>query len=534
MPDRHNHYVLKTLPPFSYTVFRHFAARPHTDDDASMTPARREPVPVSALDVVELGWALQQDDAKPRTAVLERDRLAAQQLPADLPPESHTARLLAWLRITRDPDRAQLRRRTAAGLSAVTAGLVLIGLALGYTSALAVFAYDGNQPVNVVRALLVYGLANLVLLALTILFVLPHQSSPRHQNNTEPKENFLTGLRDALLWISPGRLGTLLLRVLPGDLKHTAQHLQTHHRVYGHAQALQIITWSQTLGTAFHAAALAGFLQLVLFTDLAFGWATTLGVGPESFHSLTAWIAIPWSWLGFGNPSWSLVQNSRFFRGQPFEADGLQAWWPFVLMVMLTYGILPRIAARIVAGRFLNRAFAAALRWTPGAGEVLARLAAASASGQAPTPEAPPTPTPTATLPASTPPPQASPLKPQPSTHSIGWAGLPADHAAGGTQSLDQDRATIQALADTVANADTPPIITLRVKAYEPPVLEILDFLTDLREALGDAIPIHTELVGQPHPTATQTQVWQQRLATLNDPWLRVTPGSSPAEPTDA
>ncbi|MEM6553637.1 MAG: DUF2868 domain-containing protein [Planctomycetota bacterium] len=496
-----------------------------------MTPARREPAPVSARDVVELGWALQQDDAKPRTAVLERDRLAAQQLAADLPPEHHTARLLAWLRITRDPDRAQLRRRTAAGLSAVTAGLVLIGIILGYTSALAVFAYDGNQPVNIVCALLVYGIANLALLALTILLVLPQQAIPLKRDG-EPKENFLTGLRDALLWISPGRLGSLLLRVLPGDLKHTAQHLQTHHRVYGHAQAWQIITWSQTLAIAFHAAALAAFLQLVLFTDLAFGWATTLDLGPESFHTLTAWIALPWSWLGFANPSWTLVHDSRFFRGQPFDANGLQAWWPFVLMVMLTYGILPRIAARIIAGLLLNRAFAAALRWTPGAGEVLARLAAASATGQATTPEASPEPT----APSSTPAPETTPAPTSPTTHTltIGWAGLSADHAAGGAQSLEQDRATIQALADTVANADTPPVITLRVKAYEPPVLEILDFLTDLRQALGDAIPIHAELVGQPQPTTTQTQVWQQRLATLNDPWLRITPGSSPPEPADA
>ncbi|MEM1212829.1 MAG: DUF2868 domain-containing protein [Planctomycetota bacterium] len=500
-----------------------------------MTPPRRTPVEVSALDVVELGWALQQDDAQPRAAVLERDRLAAQQLdPAQTEPMAH---LLAWLRITRNPDRAQLRRRTSAGLSAVTAGLVVIGLALGYASALAVFAYDGQEPVNVVRALLVYGLANLALLTLTVLLVLPHprKSSPAH-NTHDPREGFLTGLRDALLWISPGRLGSLLLRVLPGDLQHTANHLQTHHRVYGRVQAWQVITWSQTLGTAFHAAALVGFLQLVLFTDLAFGWATTLGVGPEAFRQVVAWVALPWGWLGFAEPQWTLVQQSRFFRGQSFDADGLQAWWPFVLMVMLVYGIVPRIIARLWAGRRLGLALAAALRWTPGAGEVLARLTAASATGQAPTPEAPPaspTPNPTQAPSPTTPTTPAVPLQHQAST-TLGWAGLAGDHPVGGAQSLEQDRATIQAVADTVAQADVPPVITLRVKAYEPPVLEVLDFLTDLRQALGDAIPIHAELIGQPQPTPTQTQVWQQRLATLNDPWLRVTPGSSAPEPTDA
>ena len=42
---------------------------------------------------------------------------------------------------------------------------------------------------------------------------------------------------------------------------------------------------------------LAATLTRVAFSDLAFGWQSTLKVGAQGMHSLVWVLSLPWSWL---------------------------------------------------------------------------------------------------------------------------------------------------------------------------------------------------------------------------------------------
>jgi hypothetical protein len=105
----------------------------------------------------------------------------------------------------------------------------------------------------------------------------------------------------------------------------------------------------------FNLGALAVLLVEVTVTDLAFGWSTTLQLGPERFYQLCERLSVPWSrWLPEAIPSLDLVQATQYFRLEGAyvgAAEGARIadpalsgqWWPFLAACLFFYGLLPRV-----------------------------------------------------------------------------------------------------------------------------------------------------------------------------------------------
>lgn len=104
---------------------------------------------------------------------------------------------------------------------------------------------------------------------------------------------------------------------------------------------------------------LLALFVLVMFTDLAFGWSTTIDMAATSVAAACRWLAWPWSgWLPGAVPDMALVESSRFFRLEDRDLDraaaaGLGLWWLFVAMCILTWGLLPRVL--LMAGLHLRK-----------------------------------------------------------------------------------------------------------------------------------------------------------------------------------
>jgi hypothetical protein len=114
------------------------------------------------------------------------------------------------------------------------------------------------------------------------------------------------------------------------------------------------------------------------------------------------------------------------------------------------------------------------------------------------------------------------------------WAGFPladagtasralgvevASLAHAGGASLEEDAAAIRALAAT--SAEEPVLVITR--AWEPPVKELLDFLGDLRGALGGAravlvVPLAWAASRPAAPAASDAITWRRALDRLGDP----------------
>jgi len=200
---------------------------------------------------------------------------------------------------------------------------------------------------------------------------------------------------------------------------------------------------------------------------------------------------------------------------------------------MAVYGLLPRLVVLGCARWRLDAAVRTAFQRVPGVAALRdrleSRLVETAGEEEASAPAAP----------AASARREAGALVAGSRCRALVWAGFPLGDAAAATRALgvevlslsrageatlDEDREAIRALRD--AGGDEP--VLLIAKAWEPPVLELLDFLAELREALGDGRPVLVvplALDGSSAPAAPAARdavQWQRAADRLGDPWTSV------------
>ena len=494
-------------------------------------------------DLVSLAMALDGEERENEAARMERARRLAPQL-ANSPARDSTALMLAWLdaRAETEPAMQSLRQQADSAWRLTSGAIGLIAVVLGVLATLGAFYFDGAGRVNVVAVLAVLvGVPGILLLPWG-LAALPTRISQR-----------IPGLAVLAVFgrvVNGGRLARAVWRVFPPALRDAMAVIfgqaGQHQALYAAVQKWALLRWSQLFALSFQMAALAACLVLVVFTDLAFGWSTTLTTGnatqdAQRVHRITSTLAKPWQWIDPPTePSLALIEESRFFRvaAEPVstrDAARLGGWWRFVALTILVYGVLPRVLTWGIATIQFRRALRVSFSDNPGASGVLRRLQRASLATAAERPE-------TATASAE--------LGSETATESVApgqrieavvqWSEVPlsADTlgrwwpdapvmAAGGGMSVAADTETVARVAAIMQGASGAVLIT--VKAWEPPLMEFIDFVVALRAADQG---VHTAVLvlpvglaeGDPLPVATaaQIQVWRRKLASVGDPWLRV------------
>lgn len=500
-------------------------------------PAPR-PSRVTLVDLVALAARLNHDEQRPSGELVARDRALAAELAAlkaDAPVDD-TARLAWWMGRAEDVQADESADQVRGALSLAGVGLVALGLVLGAGVALGVFYYDGQQPVNVVAALGVFVFLQAGTLLLACLAALPARSLAQVPG--------LGAVQDVLRRASPGRLAFVFARFMPQELREALASAVgrsgAHRRVYGRVQLWAVLRWSQLFAFAFNLAAAAVFVALVLFTDLAFGWSTTLSIEHGAFHRLTSAVSLPWSATGYAVPGLELVERSRYYRGQPFDPVERGAWWPFVLLAMLVYGLLPRGVALVWAHLALGRATRRALLATPGVSAVLHRLDRPGASTVESVGEGGAT---AGQWPASGVGDRPAVIDWSRAAGSAGRAravlGVEVDTLlpAGGARTPGEDAALLEQVGRQVADAGNASGVVLLVKRWEPPMLETLEFLKALRLAVGERVPIWVCPLAEDaegrrvSDDPEHLSQWVRRLRTLGDPWLRVDGPEEGVEP---
>lgn len=501
-------------------------------------------------DLLDLAQQLSDDSGVTNTRLRHRDRKIGRELTA--PQKRGAPQLLGWLhhirQLNRDlhGDRVDVLHR----LGLLTLGVA--GLLVGWGAVAVVFHYDGNHPVNVIHALAVFVLLQLLALLGFGLGLLPGSIT-----------RFLPGMRtlqEAIGLLGPGKLLRFLDRYLPQSNRESAAALlgsgRTHYRLYGRVDRWIVVHASQIFALMFNLGAVASAFYLVVFSDLAFSWSTTLRLEPEDLQRWTNALSAPWSvFLVDAQPSLELIQSTRYYRlkeGLFTDASGpaaLGGWWPFLVMCMTVYGLVPRILtwlfARYQLGTALHRSFAG----FPGTTELFYRLSSELVETRAEAPE----PEQTVHQPGER-------LREVSLTGQSGlvinWAAAAADpdhlrawaaevaevtvaswYEAGGTRSMEQDRQLVQQVA-TAGDRDSsdaePPnessshaaSLLILVKAWEPPMKDFLDFLRELRAALPEDRAVHVAPLGRSSEgqvTVAEPRhldLWQSVLARQGDPWL--------------
>lgn len=485
------------------------------------------PLPSSTVfeDAIDVPLWLEADSTTPFSARLERDRRIARQIAATDPP----LRIRTWWeqiphRGSATGARLQhLRRMVSIVMGALGAGC-------GVAVALAAFHYTGTVPVNVVTLVAVLVVAPLLLVFPALLL-----SAGR-----VPGLRTLSAVLGAM---NPGVLAAAVYRrfaQLPSGTAELFTWQAGRTSAASRYARWQIVVWSQTAAVTFNLATIATGICLISFTDLAFGWSTTLAVEPAAIHRLVTALALPWrSWLPGAVPDLDLIEQSQFFRLAGTALPGTQAsrvlaqWWSFVVLAIICYGLIPRVVLLALGQWRLRAATRDLLIEHPQVTALRDRMDSPMIETAAHDPEH-------AQLFSGTPTVTHAPLVAGEARAVIWGNSIDRDTAvayalehlglavagiaeAGGDRPLAADSA---ALEQTCANG-TPAVVVF-TRAWEPPLLELLDYLAALRERLGSAASIVVAPVPEAGGGVTEGEraTWTRAIARLGDPHMYVETGS--------
>ncbi|MDH3694731.1 MAG: DUF2868 domain-containing protein [Gammaproteobacteria bacterium] len=440
----------------------------------------------------------------------------------------------AWLTqvASSDVNRSGEQMQNASRLISIFS--ILLGLLVGVSTTLAVFYYDGSRPVNVINVLAVFIFLQALLLVSFIIACLP-----RSALKVIPG---LTTLQDTLQVLNPGKLVSFISRYLPQNKRHALRQLisdsGTRQRTFATLTKWMILRWSQYFALAFNVSAILCALYLVVFSDLAFGWSTTLKTDSGSFHGLTQWLTMPWQ-TGFADatPSLELVDNTRYYRldegllpNTRTDSDPalLGQWWPFLLMCILVYGLVPRVVTTMYTSWRIKSATNRVLVSIPESVDLLERLNSPDVETAAIEPE---TDSRSKTENIDT---QTLVEITGRDCAIVDWASaiqhrlsatqvselcgveVLAEFFAGGKNTLADDQKVIEQIHNL--NKNSPVIIF--VKAWEPPMLELVDFINDLQNTDTPqkciVIPVAFDDANQiAAPTKAHLESWHQALYAL-------------------
>ncbi len=430
--------------------------------------------------------------------------------------KSKIVRLRSWInQIRSSTETSSKGQKVDKSMRSIIVVCWLVGAVSGYLLASSVLAYDGSQPVNLLIALLVLiGVQTLALLLLCVLLMF---------NQTK--------ILEALAVLNPANLIMHLISKIQPTWKEAIEKYFSRFKSSGEFGLLpQMTTYlAQHFAIALNIGMLASLFYLVTVSDLAFGWNTTLNIQNETVSQFLQGIATPWqAVLPAAVPDDSLVEASRYYRLQSklhsegWEARELGTWWLFLAMCIVVYGFLPRLSALVIAGIHYDKCVTRATLSLTGSSQVLARMSDPLVSADAQSPEV--------SVPVSVTRPGLPGRQAARKIECVlvEWSGCEAtDKAltkvgivphsrlqAGGRQTLSEDKVTIKATSQIQAEG-----IAISIKAWEPPMLEFIDFITLLRKSVSANLPIIVLLKPLPDQTVSTTQIetWETALGAVSD-----------------
>jgi hypothetical protein len=496
--------------------------------------------------------------------------------------------LRRWLTARRNaelPDARDLLPGTAFARAQrlVILALAAAGFLVGIGAASALLSYDGHHPVNVAwYMLLLVGLQFVVIGGGALAWAL-RGSRPV---GTAVQDLTLLGrlIRPLFTWFGRlaqhHRLAHASQEVRDRALAGTGM-LKSQYLLYGPVSYLPVLVPAQVFGVTFNLGVILTTVALEWFTDLAFGWGSALDVGPQAVYDLAHTLATPWSWLfgeGLGYPNLEQVAGSRINLKDPLfllNADHLRSWRWFLVLSVLTYGLLPRLVllsiSLFVQRRVLNRLpFTHARTQALYARLVTPRLETGTrGSGQGP---AMPIPAPIA--PRKYPEPRPAPESEAEREPEAGSEILTAAPVVTGGIAPDACLLLLHVDVDDLIEEDdrlrlaqlimahtgwqvagaasfgsgslmtegvvrwvagqawqAPPArVVIVMDGSQPPITENLRLLRELRLAAGARAQLLLALVGDPQDADPLRPVrafdytdWQRKIDALGDPYLRLT-----------
>ena len=416
--------------------------------------------------------------------------------------------VLVWLEAHKKRVKKPLVGKTiTSALYKISLMLGLASFFLGLFSGIGLLSYSGKEPVNVL-----YFMAMVIILPLfSMLLSLIAMVRVRHAN-------------EVLVHLSPAFWMEKILSLLSKK--------KVEETVIDPVLANWIvIKRSQMLALLFSFGLLLALVVTVVSKDIAFSWSTTLHIDAKTFYDFLYAVSLPWRELCVsGVPSLELIEQSHYFRlGNSLDKTMIEhpallgEWWKFLALATLFYALFLRLLLLMTATLGLRVALKEAILNLEEVKILLTQMNEPIITSQAIEPEV--------GLSTAEGTYEKTVFTLDPFYEAVyGWfmsqeqllllcesVGVRASHCidAGALIPLVKER-------EIQANSKTE--VLFFVRAWEPPTMEIMDFLTELSSRADKVIvvPVGT-LENQYRATPKELDMWDRKLTLLHHDkiWLK-------------
>ncbi|HQR73513.1 MAG TPA: DUF2868 domain-containing protein [Sulfurovum sp.] len=416
--------------------------------------------------------------------------------------------ILVWLEAHKKHVKKPLVGKTITStLYKISLMLGLVSFFLGLFSGVGLLSYSGKEPVNVL-----YFMAMVIILPLfSMLLSLIAMLRVRHSN-------------EVLVHLSPAFWMEKILSLLSKK--------KVQETVIDPVLANWIvIKRSQMLALLFSFGLLLALVATVVTKDIAFSWSTTLQIDAKTFYDFLYAVSLPWRELCVsGVPSLELIKQSHYFRlGNSLDKTMIQhpallgEWWKFLALATVFYALFLRLLLLMTATFGLRVALKEAVLSLEEAKILLKQMNEPIITSQAIEPEA------------------GLSTAEGKYEKTVFTLDPSYDEAYGWFMSQEQllllcESVGVRASRCIEAGAQLPlakegeiqdkskAAVLCFVRAWEPPTMEIVDFLTELSSRADKVIvvPVGT-LENQYRATPKELDVWDRKLTLLHHDklWLK-------------
>ena len=257
------------------------------------------------------------------------------------------ARRMSWLNnVNASPLPSRIWRET---VTLTTWFTLFLGLLCGAVAASTLLSYSGTTAVNVSGYFAILIGLQLVLLALLLLLFILRTLGQRWLRSSLYC-NLTAGLLKKLFSYLLARSQKITRAEARLNFQSALGKVKLNRQEYASLYFWPAFLLLQLFGTTFNIGALATSFLKVSLTDLAFGWQSTLQIEPAILAKLIQYLALPWSWIvpeEIAYPSLAQIEGSRIILKDGIyflTTNNLVSWWPFLLLAVFTYGLLPRLS----------------------------------------------------------------------------------------------------------------------------------------------------------------------------------------------
>ncbi|MEN8210568.1 MAG: DUF2868 domain-containing protein [Thermodesulfobacteriota bacterium] len=319
---------------------------------------------ISLKDIINLDYLISRDNALDSKEDIRSRALKDRKIYNQCKGSSKNDRalLLSWLKLRKDEKGLPILPGTVFSslYTCMVYIMILSGIIIGITTVYSFLAYHGARPVNVTSFTALFIVLQVIFMLVALFLLVRMRVKKNHSYEGSIVHKLVSSLFFNVLPKIIKKTGGLLFNQSIEDLDYFISFMRMKTREYRDLFFWPFFILTSLFAFSFSAGVLGGMFFRIVVSDMAFGWQSTLMASSHNVHDIVSFTALPWSWFvpeAIAVPSLEQIEGSRIILKEgiySLTTQDLVSWWPFLCFGVVFYAVIPR-GLLIITGSFFQQ-----------------------------------------------------------------------------------------------------------------------------------------------------------------------------------